>query len=196
MTGADVMPLIVTTLRDPKEAARLIGTLNLNRDVLWTALALVAAINTLVISVLMSFAGQGVQLPGYFNMPLVLFVLIAGVLVVYVQAIFWAGRALGGQGDLGHLLALVIWLQTLRAGAQLIVFALAGLFPGLSLLMSVLIGVWGLWILLHFITAALGLPSLLHALGTLVLGAVGLVLGLGILLSLVGAVAQGVLPNV
>ena len=99
------------------------------------------------------------------------------------------------------------WIKEIRLSAAnhnsepglptwLIVFALAGLFPGLSLLMSVLIGVWGLWILLHFITAALGLPSLLHALGTLVLGAVGLVLGLGILLSLVGAVAQGVLPNV
>ena len=196
MTGADVLPLIKTTLRDPQEAARLIGKLSLDRDALWTALALVAAINTLVISVLMFITGQDSMLPGYFGMPLVLFVLIAGVLVVYVQAIFWTGKALGGQGDLGHLLALVVWLQALRAGAQLIVFVIAGLFPALSLLLSLVIGVWGLWILLHFITAALSLPTLLHALGTLILGAVGLVLGLGILLSLVGAFAQGVLPNV
>lgn len=193
MSVAALMPLVQTTLRDPKEAAARIVALNLGRDVLWPALALVALVNTAIVLLLIAVSPPEMALPGYFASPLALFVLLTGLLVIYVHALYWAGRAIGGQGALEELLALMVWLQALRAAAQLLVMVLGTLIPSLGALMSLVIAVWGFWILLNFITVALRLPSLLHALGSLVLGGIGVVIGVGVLLFLFGILAQGVL---
>lgn len=193
MSVAALMPLVQTTLRDPKEAAARIMALNLGRDVLWPALALVALVNTAIVLLLIEVSPPEMALPGYFASPLALFVLLTGLLVIYVHALYWAGRAIGGEGALEELLALMVWLQALRAAAQLLVMVLGTLIPSLGALMSLVIAVWGFWILLNFITVALRLPSLLHALGSLVLGGIGVVIGVGVLLFLFGILAQGVL---
>jgi hypothetical protein len=196
MTGEVFLPLVQATLRTPRLAAQQIIGWQLSRDVLWTALALVAVLNTFVIVLLIQMAQSSVPLPSYFSAPLALYVLLAGVLVIYVHAIYWAGLAIGGKGTLGDVLALVVWLQVLRAVAQVGVLVLTVLVPSLALVLSLIVGVWGLWILLNFITTAMNLPTTAHALVVLVIGAVGLVLGLGVLLSVIGLSAQGVLNNV
>jgi hypothetical protein len=196
MTGDAFFPLVQATLRTPRIAAEQIIAWQLSRDVLWTALALVAVLNTFVIVLLIQVARPDMPLPSYFSAPLALYVLLAGILVVYVHAIYWAGLAIGGQGALGDVLALVVWLQVLRALAQVGVLALTVLVPSLAFVLSLTIAVWGLWILLSFITTSLNLPSVGHAVAVLIIGAVGLVLGLGILLSVIGLAAQGVLSNV
>ncbi|MGJ5619209.1 Yip1 family protein [Sulfitobacter sp. MF3-043] len=196
MTGDEFLPLVQTTLRAPRLAAAQIIEWQLSRDVLWTALGLVAVLNTFVVVLLVQMAQPDMPLPSYFNSPLVLYVLLAGTMVVYVHAIYWAGLAIGGQGSLGDVLALVVWLQVLRAVAQIGVLVLTVIVPSLALILSLAIAVWGLWILLNFITAALSLPTIGHAAAVLIIGAVGLVLGLGIMLSLIGLAAQGVLSNV
>ncbi len=196
MTGDAFYPLVQTTLRTPRLAAQQIIGWQLSRDVLWTALALVAVLNTFVIVLLIQVAQPDVPLPGYFKAPLVLYVLLAGILVIYVHAIYWAGLAIGGQGALGDVLALVVWLQVVRALAQIAVLALTILVPSLAVVLSLTIALWGLWILLSFISTALSLPTLAHALAVLIIGAVGLVIGMGILLSVIGLVTQGALSNV
>jgi hypothetical protein len=196
MTPDVLMPLVQTTLRAPRLAAEQIIGWRLSRDALWTALALVAVLNTFVIVLLIQVSQPSVPLPSYFSMPLALYVLLAGILVVYVHAIYWAGLAIGGQGALNDVLALVVWLQVLRAVAQVGVLVLTIVVPSLALILSLTIGIWGLWILLNFIALALNLPSIGHAIAVLIIGAVGLVLGLGILLSLITVAATGVLNNV
>ncbi|AXI42436.1 Yip1 family protein [Sulfitobacter sp. SK011] len=196
MTGDAFFPLVQTTLRAPRLAAAQIIGWQLGRDVLWTALGLVAVLNTFVVVLLVQMAQPDMPLPSYFNAPLVLYVLLAGTIVVYVHAIYWAGLAIGGEGSLGDVLALVVWLQVLRAVAQIGVLVLTVLVPSLALVLSLAIAVWGLWILLNFITTALNLPTIGHAAAVLIIGAVGLVLGLGVMLSLIGLAAQGVLSNV
>lgn len=196
MTGAVFMPLVRTTLRDPRTAAQQIISWQLSRDILWTALALVTILNTFVIVMLIQLAKPEVPLPGYFNTPLALYVLLAGILVIYVHTIYWAGLAIGGQGTLNDVLALVVWLQVLRALAQIGVLVLTTLLPSLALLLSLIVGIWGLWILLSFIATALNLRTIGHAVAVLIIGAVGLVLGLGVLLAVIGIATQGVLNNV
>ncbi len=196
MNNAAFLPLVQTTLRSPRAAAEQIIGWNLSRDVLWTALALVAILNTFVIILLIQLAKPDMPLPGYFNTPLALYVLLTGVLVIYVHAIYWAGLAVGGQGTLADVLALVVWLQVLRAIAQVGVLVLTVLLPQIAILLSLAVAIWGLWILLNFITTALKLPTIGHAVTVIVIGAVGLVLGLGILLAVIGVAAQGVLSNV
>ena len=179
MDSAALIQLAQTTLRSPRAAARMIAALPLGREVIWTSLALVAALNALVISAMFVIAPPAMALPSYFQSPLVLFALLAGLMVLYVHALSWVGRALGGQGAAAPLLAAVVWLQALRLCAQL----------GILLLT---LAVWGLWILLNFVAELLHLPGLFHAAAVLAGAALGVLLGLGLLLSLIGLTAQGV----
>ncbi len=191
MTAAPWMDLAQTSLRDPQAAARRIMELSLRRDALWTALTLVAIANTFLVLLLVRGSAAAMPMPGYVEAPIALFLLIAGLMVVYVHAMFWAGRALGGQGLLDDVLAVLVWFQVLRAAAQMAVILVGLALPPLGLLLSLVVAIWGFWIFLNFITAALNLRSVGHGLLVLILAGVGLILGLGLLLSVIGLGAQG-----
>jgi len=68
--------------------------------------------------------------------------------------------------------------------------------PVLGQLFSLVVGILGLWITVNFVAEALRLPSLFHALGVLLVAAVGMVLGLVILAGLIGISAMGVPASV
>lgn len=165
-------------------------SLNLPRDVLWTGLALVAVINTfLVYFVVGTSASAAIPIPTYFNSPLTLFVLIGGLTVVYIYAVYWAGHAIGGEGDFADILAVIVWFQVLRAIAQVAVIVLSLAIPPVGALLSLAVAVWGFWIFLNFLAAALNLNSPWHSLAVLVVAFVGLVLGVGLLTGLVGGIS-------
>ena len=197
MTLSDrFVPLARTTVTDPRAAAREVIAWQLPRDVLWTALALVSALNAIIIVVVLLLSPGDMVMPGFFRQPLALFVLLAGTCVVFVHTIYWSGLALGGRGALDDVLALIVWLLTLRAVVQVGVVVMALISPALSLLFSMVASVWGFWILVNFIVTALNLDSVWRAFAIIVVGAIGLILGIGILLSVIGVGAQGVVNNV
>ncbi|MBD3663281.1 YIP1 family protein [Sulfitobacter aestuariivivens] len=196
MTPQDIIDLAKLTFRDPAAAGKAILALGFSRDVLWTALALVAAFNAVFLQLLMATAGPDQQLPSYFSTPLAAFVLIAGMMVIYIHALYWAGMAMGGNGRLIDLLALVVWLQVLRTGLQLVIILLSVFSPTLAALATLVVFAWGVWVLLTFLMTALNLTSYGHALVVVVVGLIGLVLGLGILLAFIGVLAQGTQANV
>ena len=189
---ATLMPLVQATLRTPRDAAEQIMGFQLSRDTLWTALGLCAALHALVLQLLLSISEPAVPLPRYMYQPLTLFVLIAGVLVIYVHALHWAARAIGGDGQLWDMLSVMVWLQILRAVAQVVLLVVGLALPLLGALLTLVVGIWGLWILFHFIAAAGRLPTAGHGIVVVVMAAVGLLLGLGLILSLIGLSAQGV----
>ncbi|MDF3413831.1 YIP1 family protein [Sulfitobacter sp. M57] len=187
-----LVPMVQTSLRNPRGAARLILAMNLGRDALWTALALVAAVNTFLVLLIVHTSATPLPLPGYFEKPLTLFVLIAGLMVVYIHAMYWAGLVVGGKGGLMDVLAVVVWFQVLRAMAQAAVVLLSLAIPPLGGLLSLVVAVWGLWIFLSFLAEALNLRSLWHAVAALCVASVGLVLGLAVLIAIIGGAALGV----
>lgn len=186
------VPLVQTSLRAPRDAARTIMSMGLGRDVLWTALALVAVANTFLVLLMVQTSGSAMPLPSYFDSPLALFVLIAGLMVVYIHAMYWAGLAIGGQGSLMDVLALVVWFQVLRAMAQGAVILLSLAIPPAGLLLSLVVAIWGFWVFINFLSTALNLRSPWHAIAVLLVAFVGLVFGLGILMALLGGLFQGV----
>ncbi len=196
MTRDDLMPLVHMTLRDPSAAAKTLINWEMPRDVLWTALALVAALNTLLIQLVLIGSDPTPAIPAYFYAPLSLFVLMAGVMVIYVHALYWAGLAIKGKGRLDDLLAVVVWLQILRTGAQLGIVVISLLVPALSMVAMMIVSIWGFWILLNFIATALHLPSPAYGLLVLAIGLIGLVVSVSILLALVGVGAQGTTNHV
>ena len=90
------------------------------------------------------------------------------------------------------MLALVVFLQVLRILAQLVIFVLMFVAPGISVIFSLATGIVGLWILVNFIAAAFRFPTLGRAFGTLLIAMLMIVLGLSFLLSIIGIAAQGV----
>jgi hypothetical protein len=124
------------------------------------------------------------------------FVIISGLQILSVHAFYWTGRAIGGQGDLGELLTLLVWLQALQAAAQLITFVLMLISPGIGQIVSLLESILALWITVNFITEALRLPGLLHGVGVIVLAAIGIAFFLAILAGLIGVGTMGVPANV
>lgn len=190
--------LTQTTLRDPREAARQIMALDLGRDALWTALALVAVVNAIVLQLLVSGVPPEVQaqFPGYFASPLVMFMLLIGVMVIYIHTVYWSGLSLGGEGRLYDVVALLVWLQVLRTVVQLFVLLLTLTVPSLAGLASLAAFAVAFWILINFVAEALSLPSLGHAIMALAVAVVGLVLGLGILLAIISIAATGTMSHV
>ncbi|MEP2921252.1 YIP1 family protein [Sulfitobacter sp.] len=187
--------LALETLQSPRSAAQKIMNLFLGRDVLWTALVLVAVLNSIIFGI--SILTEDVsQLPSFMRNPISFFFIIAGVQVMSVHGFYWAGRAIGGQGDLGDLLSLLVWLQALQMAAQAVLFVVTIIAPTIGQLLSLGVSGMALWITVNFITEALRLPTLLHGVGVIVLAAVGVAFGLMMLIGLIGMGAMGVSPNV
>ncbi|MEM9968762.1 MAG: Yip1 family protein [Pseudomonadota bacterium] len=185
--------LILTTLRDPRQAAETIMSWRIDRSALWTALALVALLNTLAFLLAVQSSPQMIPLPIGPDQPLAVFILLTGMMVVYVHSLHWAGTMIGGDGRLEDVLAVVVWLQTLRAGAQFILVLAALIAPLLANLLSLIVIIWGLWILVNFIAAATRLQSIGAAIGALIFAGILLIIGLGVLTGILGFLLQGVM---
>ena len=198
MTFADFVPLANTTLRAPQTAARFIIGLRFKREVLWTTLALIAALNSFLIQAMVATAPADMQaqFPGYFDNPLALFVLLAGTLVIFVHALYWAALSVSGQGRFDDLLALIVWLQLLRTAAQGLIFVVGLALPALAMLLTLVATAWAFWILLHFVAEAMALSGLGQSAMVLLIAVFGMFIGVGILLALMAMLAQGVLGNV
>lgn len=191
--------LALDSVRDPKGTAQKIMSLDLDRGTLYTALIAVAAINAFLASVPVIMAPDGVDdatraaLPilALLERPLIFFALVAGTLVVLIQALFWAGRAIGGQGEMHDMMVLIIWLQALRAMAQIVILLLGLLAPLLAGLAALAFQLVAFWLFLHFISAAMRFDSLFRAFGLLIAVATGLFVGLMLILTLMGVSAGG-----
>lgn len=176
--------LIKTTITRPHEAARRVLALNLPREALWTAIFLVAVLNTILRS-LINIAVPQEMFPG-FNTPGVYFVFAAGSLVIAIIALFWAGRALGGRGEMTDIMAVIVWLQVLRLMVQVVSVLLLLSLPALAGVLMIAASLIGIWIMAHFVNEAHRLDSLGRAFGVLIAAFLAMVLGVSALLSVVG----------
>ena len=185
--------LAVETLRNPQDAAARIMSWQLPRTELYIALLAAAALTALIVGSVSAMGPpadpellEAVPMLALFQRPLALFVLTAGGLVVMVHALYWAGSAMGGEGDLGDLIALMAWLQGLRVVAQLVVLVVSIIAPSIAGLLALMVMIVACWLMLHFISAALRLDSLWRAFGALVAVSAGLLLGLMLNVTLFG----------
>ncbi|ABG32232.1 hypothetical protein RD1_2690 [Roseobacter denitrificans OCh 114] len=188
--------LAVLTLRDPKSAAQVVLSWNLPREALWTAIALISVVVTILSTLSNMIIPVPPPLNGIVGNPFLYCAIAAGGFIATVYAIYWTGRILGGEGSIEDMMILLLWLQALRAGAQVVVLISLILAPVLASFLVLFIGVATLWVFVHFINAGLRLNSLLRAVGVLFLGAVALMAILTFLLSMIGVSAVGVPLNV
>ncbi|MCA1286930.1 YIP1 family protein [Salipiger bermudensis] len=184
MTPAGFVRLAWQTVTAPREVAQLLIAARLSHEAILTAMALVVALNALVMGILQVSMGAG-ALP--FVMSPVLFgALLAAMLVVSVMVLTGVGRMLGGTARAEDLAVLLAWLQAVRILWQVIVAVAALLTPALASILAVLGFLAGIYIFLNFLDVAHGFGNLLRALAVLVIGGLVLVMAMSLLVSLMG----------
>ncbi len=186
MTALNFRQLAIISVKDPRQGARLLLSLDVPREVLWTGLALIAVLNAVLFSISNILFPGPVPFPELFNVPLVYCVAVAGALTLTVYAMFWTGRLLGGSGSLGDIMLVFLWLQALRLVVQAVAILLVLTIPLLSNMLFFAASLYGVYMLLHFINEAHGLQSMGRAAGVLVASFLAIVLGLSLLIYLIG----------
>ncbi len=188
--------LALLTLRNPAEAAQIVLQWRVSKEALWTAIALVCVVMTILSTLSNMLIPVPAPLGAIVGSPFIYFIIAAGGFIATVHAIYWTGRMMGGQGSIHDLMILLLWLQTLRAAAQVLVLIAMLLAPALAFFIVLFIAAATLWIFVQFISIGLHLDSLLRAFFVLVAGALALIVGVSFLLSLIGVSAVGVPLNV
>ena len=178
--------LVILSLRDPAEAARRVIAFDLPREMLWTALALMAILNTLMYSATAALVPGPSPMPAIFQTPFAYLMFMGGGLVLVSIALYWTGRSFGGTGSLDDILSVMIWLQFLRVLVQVVSIVLLLTLPLLAALLTLAAAILGLWIFVHFIDQAHRFGSPLKSVGVIVASFIGMVMGLSILLALFG----------
>lgn len=153
--------LLRDTLTDPRGVARRLMAMGLPMPARWMALALIAALSSLLahLTLAMLTAGQGdVQaiLPG----PVPFAALQCGVLVVTAGLVHHLGRWRGGRGRFADALLLVVWLQFVLLCLQLLQLLSALVLPPLANIIGILgMGLF-FWLLTCFVAELHGFPVL------------------------------------
>lgn len=190
MTPNGFIALAVQSVTDPREVARLLLALNLQRDVLGTALGLVVVLNALVFGVADQFLADEPG-SGLLAQPFA-FVAIQGLtLLGTIVFLTWTGGILGGKARFEDMAILLIWLQTLRLLMQAILVVVLPLAPSIGGILILLASAAGVWILINFIDQAHGLGSLLKAGLVLILGIFGMAVALSMVLAVLGITPNG-----
>jgi len=200
MSKLPFQDLVIETVRAPREAAGRLIALDLPRDWLWMALALMCVLNAIVYSVSLQLSPPSPEVAGMvppaFQSPILFTVFLYGALVITVFVLRWIGQTMGGTGGLGDILVLITWLQVMRLLFQGVVLILSLVSLSLSALVVLGGSVYGVYILAAFIDRAHGFDNLLKALGVMVLAIVAIAVGMSMILAAIGGVIIGGTGNV
>lgn len=184
------------TVFDPRRAAGRVLDFDIGRNELWMALLLATALNAILFSLSHYLFPSPLPLSRIFENPMLYAIVQGGGLVILIFVLTWVGNMLGGKGQLGDVLRVMVWLQFMRVLAQVAVVFIGVVLPVLGGIVSLAILVLSLWILLHFLNAAHRFNSLGRSFLVLLLAGLGLSFGISIILTLIGVSATGIAPNV
>lgn len=151
--GARLAGLAQLTLQDPKQAARILLAEGVPLRARSAGLLLVAILSAITASV---------QITGREALdPLSAFMLASPVRATIFQWLFLSvsvvlihriGRAFGGTGSFADALLIVVWLQVIMLGFQVLQLAVTPLAPAFSGLIGLVSFMIYLWLLTVFIT--------------------------------------------
>ncbi len=203
MTLDGFKPLFVLTLKDPRTAARLVMGMDLPPQALWLALSLVSVVTSLIFSGLLQFAelpesemgDMARGSPGY-SSPLIFAFMQWSRAVLSVFVLFWVGQALGGQGRLSDVLAVITWLQVVGFCVILVLSVAGIILPFVTTLGFFAFFVWWIWAVVGFLDEAHGFDSPIKALGVLLMSVLGVLIGLSIFLGAVFSLFAGLTGGV
>lgn len=193
MTDTALRPLLLTTVRNPRDGAGRVLGMNLPPQALWIALSLISIVTSGVVAALVQAApipegeiGVLITASPVYSSPLIFALMQWGRAVLSVFMLYWVGRGLGGRGGIPEVLAVVTLLQAvsfiLVAGCVL----LGLVIPFVSSLGLLVFIVWWMWAVSNMLDVAHGFDSPLKAFGVMVIAIFGVVVGLSIIMGVIG----------
>jgi hypothetical protein len=177
------------SFRDPAGVALVLTRLELNRGTLYSMVALVTVLSVLILELGLYLSPADAELLR--ATPFTLCFILGASLIMMVFALQLTGRMLGGAGQFGSALLLVVWWQAMALIIQVGQTATMLLFPPMAGIVTLAGLAWLVFALLHLVNVLHGFDSLFKALATVVIGVVGISFGLALLLTLIGVTLQG-----
>ena len=184
------------SITEPAQAAQNVLRLNLPVQVLWTALALAAVLNVILLAVLQLFspAPEALEAGAFVLTPFSYAGVVGAFLVLFVFGTQSMGRFLGGIGSQPATLAIIVWFQavslTLEVG-QLVLLLVSPVIGSLYGLVS--LGLLA-WVFVNFVNVLHGFDNLAKSMLTVVLSLIVTALGAGLVLAMFGIGRAGGMP--
>lgn len=178
--------LIRESLTAPRAAARRIIGLGLSVQVWLVLFALTVVGNTLLVFLSLALTPPVPDLPVMFANPLVYASLIATGALAFVLLLTRIGAVMGGTGTITAVLAVTVWLQFLRVVAQAGIILVMIVSGALATILTLAVGVFGLWLFISFLQEAHRFDGPLRAVVTAGLAVLALSFGAALLLTLSG----------
>ena len=175
--------LVIVSLRTPHEGAKAVLAVRLPVWALWETLVLLAIVST----VLTSVASAAIGVPGVIgawltHQPIPGSIIQAGLTALTAQAFYGIGRLFGGVSSFETSLRLVVWLQTILVGLQVIQIGFLLIFPPLAIVTGWVGMVLFFYLLTSFVQVAHGFSSGLVVFSMIVLSLFVVAMILGIVL--------------
>ena len=194
MTSNHLKALLLVTLRDPAQAARLLIGLNLPMPARWMALFLAVSVSGL----LAWLGNQVAPIPDEFrttlrdamSQPLVMAAIQLGAVMIAAGLMSAVGRAFGGHGRFHDALLLTVWIEAVLLLFQFLQIISALIIPVLASMLGMIAFVLFFWLTVQFTRELHGFTSGFKVL----LVMIGTAFVLGFLLSIL-AVSFGLLPE-
>ncbi|MEM9250120.1 MAG: YIP1 family protein [Pseudomonadota bacterium] len=202
---AMIPDLIRQTFSDPRGAASRILRMDLPSNVLWEALALVVVLSVIAAQVTTLLLAQPGLAPGeageemipsFLSNPLIMGAIQGVILVFMVFAVHLIGRGFGGTGQFDGAIALVVWLQFLLVCLQGVQVFAGLLSPALSGFIGLIGVVLFFWLLTQFVVVLHGFQSSAMVFVMIVVSMLALAFALSMVLTILGVVVVGEVPNV
>jgi len=182
------------TLADPRAAVSVVLRWRAPRPALIEAMFLVAILGVLVAIGPIVFLAGTENTPtavALFANPLWLAVIQVALLFLSVLAIFLIGRAFGGTGSFDAVFQVMVWLQLVIIGLQVVELPIVLLFPNLEGLLAVATAIFSLWLTVNFIAAVHGFSSLLKVFAGVIASSFILGFAMILVLAILGIPTQG-----
>jgi hypothetical protein len=189
MDGRHFIATLSLSLRNPRQAARMVIGWPLTAAERWSILALSAVCSTLSAEFLVSLA-PAVADPmtaAVLASPIAFAALQFAGLAVMAGLVFLGGRLFGGIGSFSEVLSVIGWVQIVLLGLQLAQIVAMLTVPALAALVGLVSIAVTLWILPNFIAEVHGFRSAFKTF----FGMVGAMLGVVVVLSIVLVLAFG-----
>ena len=179
---------------EPSDSARKVVGMNVPREALWTALALIAVLNVVLLATLqmVSPAPIAFQESAFALAPFAYVGIIGVFLVLFVGGTYYVGRMLGGIGTLTATLAIIVWFQSISLTLEAIQLLLVLISPAIASIFGLLSLGALIWCFVNFVNVLHGFENLGKAIIAITLSLIATALTSGIILAILGVGPTGV----
>jgi hypothetical protein len=179
-------------ITDPAASARQALDWRIGLVNLWTALALVAVLNVLMLALLQAASPMPVVMQeGMTLTPFSYAVIITIFLFLLVYTIYHVGRMMGGQGTVEDSLTVIVLFQSVSVALEAVQVLLVVISPQIASIFGLVSLAILIRCILNFVNVMHRFQSLGKAFGTLLFAVIGTALIAGIVLTVLGVAPTG-----